>query len=89
MSTYQEVNCLNTSQLEEATSIICYKYVFNLGHAAASAIGIISATGLIIYIICIVFLKVLDGPRLSMWSIIFVKGVAMVEVALFCTALGV
>ena len=42
---YQELNCSNTSQVEEATSIICYKYVFNTGHAAASAIGIISASG--------------------------------------------
>ena len=90
MLPYQELNCLNTSQVEEATSIVCYQYVFNTGRAAASAIGIISATGLIIlYIICIVFLKVLDGSRLPICSIIFVKGVAMVEVSSFCGALGV
>ena len=85
---YQELNCLNTSQLEKATSIVCYQYVFNTGRAAASAIGIISATGLIIYIICIVFLKVLDGPRLSKCFIIFLKGVAVFHVLFFCTALA-
>ena len=89
MLPYQELNCLNTSQVEEAISIICFKYAFNTGHAAASAIGIISATGIIIYIICIVFLKLLDGPRLSKWPIRVVKVVAMLEAISFCTALGV
>ena len=85
---YRKLNCLNTSQVEEATSIVCYQYVFNIGQAAASAIGIISTTGLIIYIICIVFLKVLDGPRLSKWFIRFLKGVAVFYVFFFCTALA-
>ena len=85
---YQELNCLNTSQVEEATSIICYKYVFNTGQAAASAIGIISATGLIIYITCIVFLKMLNGARLPICCITIVKIVAACGVTLFCVVLG-
>ena len=85
---YQGLNCSNTSQVEEATFIVCYQYVFNIGQAAASAIGTISATGLIIYAVCIVFLKVLDGARLSKWSIRFAKLVAVVEVVIFCFVLG-
>ena len=85
---YQELNCLNKSQVEKAKLVICYKYVFKIGRAAASAIGIISATGLIIYIICIVFLKVLDGARLSKCCIILVKGVAFVEIIIFCGFVG-
>ena len=85
---YRELNCLNTRQVKKATSIICYKYVFNIGHAAASAIGIISATGLIIYIVCVVFLRVLNGARLSKWSIRLVKGVAVLEVILFCSVVS-
>ena len=86
---YQGLNCSNTSQVEEATSIICYKYVFNTGRAAASAIGIISATGLIIYIICIVFLKMLNGARSSITCITTVKGVAVFQVTSLCVVLGI
>ena len=84
----QKLNCSNTSQVEEAISIVCYKYTFNTGRAAASAIGIISATGLIIYAVCIVFLKVLDGSRRPKCCIRIVKGVAIVEVIFFCIFLG-
>ena len=79
------LNCSNKSRVK---NIICYKYVFNTGRAAASAIGIISATGFIMYTVCIVFLKVLDGARWSKWSIRLVKSVAIVEVMIFCTVLG-
>ena len=85
---YQNLNCSNTSQVEEAASIVCYQYVFNIGRAAASAIGIMSATGLIIYAVCIVFLKVLDGARLSKQSIRYAKVVAVVEVLIFFFVLG-
>ena len=83
MLPYQGLNCSNTSQVEEAASIICYKYVFNIGHAAASAIGIISATGLIIYTICVVFLKMLDGAR---WRKL-AKVIAVLQVLIFCGVL--
>ena len=86
---YQELNCMNTSQVEEAISIVCYKYVFHTGRAAASAIGIISAASLTTYAVCIVFLKVLDGVRLSNQFIALVKGVAILEVILFCVVVGV
>ena len=86
---YQELNCLNTSQVEEeATSIICYKYVFNTGRAAASAIGIMSATGLIIYTVCIVFLTMLDGAKWPTCLIVIAKLIAVFEILLFCAVLG-
>ena len=60
-STNQKLNCQNLSAFENnETSITWYKYVFNIGHAAASAIGIISATGLIIYIVGLVSLKLFN-----------------------------
>ena len=61
-STNQKLNFRNLSAFEDnETFVTCYKYVFNTGHAAASAIGIISATGLIIYIIGLVSLKLFNG----------------------------
>ena len=70
--------------MEEATPVICYKYELNIGQAAASAIGIISATGLIIYIIGYMYasLKLLDKAR---FVIFIVKTVAIIEI----TGLGV
>ena len=88
MLPYQGLNCSNTSQVEEATSIICYKYVFNTGQAAASAIGILSATGLIIYTVCVVFLKMLDGAEWHIGYIILAKVIAVLEVLSFCAVLG-
>ena len=84
---FQQLNCSNTSQVEEATTIVCYQYVFSTGRAAASVIGIISATGLIIYTVCVVFLKFLDGARLSICSILVVKLVAIFEVLSSCAVL--
>ena len=84
MLPYQGLNCSNTSQVEEAESIICYKYVFNTGRAAASAIGIMSATGLIIYTVCVVFLKMLDGSKWHICYIILAKLIAVLEVLAFC-----
>ena len=85
---YQELNCLNTSQVEEATSIVCYKYVFNTGRAAASAVGIMSATGLIIYIVCIVFLTMLGGAKWPKCLIVIAKLIAVFEILSFCGVLG-
>ena len=85
---YQNLNCSNTSQVKEATSIVCYKHVFNTGRAAASAVGIMSATGLTISAVCVVFLKVLDGARWPKCCIRIVKSVAIVEVIFFCIILG-
>ena len=89
---YQELNCSNTSQVEEAASIVCYKYAFNIGQAAASAIGIMSTNGLIIYTVCVVFLKMLhvDGAKSFTGKIILLvaKVIAVLEVLSFCAVLG-
>ena len=69
--------------------IICYKYVFNIGNAAASAIGIISATGLIIYIVGLVFLKVSDGIRSHKRLITCIKLLAVAEIVIFWQVLGI
>ena len=84
----QHTNCSDTSDTGRH-EIVCYKYVFNTGHAAASAIGIMSATGLIIYIVCLVFLKVLNGIRLHKWLIIGMKLLAAAEIFMFWPVLGI
>ena len=81
----QHTNCSDTSD----TGIVCYKYVFNTGRTAASAIGIISATGFIIYIVCLVFLKVLNGIRSHKWLIIGMKLLAAAEIFMFWPVLGI
>ena len=84
----QTINCSDIDTSDTSIQmIICYKYVFNAGHAAASAIGIISATGLIIYIVCLVFLKVLNGIRLHKRLITGIKVLIAVEIIMFCELL--
>ena len=81
----QHVKCLDTS---ETDAIVCYKYVFNTGHAAASAIGILSATGLIIYIVGLMFLKVSDGIRSHKKLITCIKLLAVAEIVMFWQVLA-
>ena len=83
----QDTNCLDTNDTS-THAIVCYQYVFNIGHAAASAIGIISATGLIIYIVGLVFLKVSDGIRSHRWLITCIKLLAVVEIVIFWQVLA-
>ena len=51
-NTTQHVDCSNTSYLEDnnITSIICHRFVFRLGTAAGSALGIIATNALVILI---------------------------------------
>ena len=83
----QYTNCSDTSDTG-ILEVVCYKYVFNTGHAAASAIGIISATGLIIYIVCLVFLKLLNEIRPHTWLITCMKLLAVAEIFMFCQVLA-
>ena len=89
----QHTNCSNTSDTSDTFSIfarhvVCYKYVFNTGHAAASAIGIMSATGLIIYIVCLVFLKVLNGIKSHKCRTTCIKLSVAAEILIFCQVLA-
>ena len=97
-STHPRVHCFSrfsvlSGQLTNCsdidTGIICYKYVFNIGHAAASAIGIISATGLIIYIVCLLFLKLLNGMRSHKCLITCIKLLAAAEILIFWQVLAI
>ena len=64
-NTTQHVDCSNTSYLEDnnITSIICYQFVFRLGTAAGSALGIIATNALVILIITYSLLKLSDGSN--------------------------
>ena len=62
-STYQQkLDCSNMSYLEEnnITSVVCYKYVFSLGQATGSAVGIVSTSVIIVCLIQVLLLKILD-----------------------------
>lgn len=88
-STHQKLNCQNLSAFENnETSITCYKYMFNIGHAAASAIGIISATGLIIYIVGLVSLKLFNGISCRKLLSIILHFIVIIEILAFATVLG-
>ena len=95
-STHPRVHCfssqsgrhINCSDRSNTYWVICYKYVFNTGHAAASAIGIISATGLIIYIVGLVYLKVLNGIRSHKRLTTCMKLLAVAEIVMFCQILA-
>ena len=85
----QSTNCSDIDTSDTGIlKIVCYQYVFNTGHAAASAIGIMSATGLIIYIVCLMFLKVLKGIRLHRCLITCIKLLAAAEILIFCLVLA-
>ena len=93
-STHPRVHCFSSGQHTNCSDrsntywIVCYKYVFNTGHATASAIGIISATGLIIYIVGLVYLKVLNGIRSHKRLTTCMKLLAVAEIVMFCQILA-
>ena len=61
----QSLNCSNTSHLRDydITSVTCYRFVFKLGTATASALGIVGTIGLTIFAITWCILKTTKGSR--------------------------
>lgn len=62
-STYQQkLDCSNMSYLEEnnITTVVCYKFVFRLGRATGSAVGIVSTSVIIMCLIQLLLLKIWD-----------------------------
>ena len=60
----QKLNCSNLlDDNVTSNSIICYKFVFRLGSALGSALGIITTFALGIYIAILFLLKVSNGSR--------------------------
>ena len=57
------LDCSNTSYLENnnITSVICYRLVLSLGTATGSALGVVTTTALIIYLLTLLILKVSKG----------------------------
>ena len=85
----QHANCSDIDTSDTSLlKTVCYQYVFNTGHAAASAFGIISATGSIIYFVCLMFLKVLNGIRSHKCCINCIKLLAAAEIFMFCNVLA-
>lgn len=53
------LNCSDTSYLvnNNITSVVCYRLVYKIGTATASALGVVTITGLTIYIFNLIFVK--------------------------------
>lgn len=64
----QKLNCLNLlDDNVTSNSIICYKFVFELGSALGSSLGVITTFGLGIYIAILLLLKFSNGSRGTKW----------------------
>ena len=63
--TTPRLDCSDTSYLEDnnITSIICYRYVYNLSSATGAALGIIVIDALIIITITVILLKLSNGSE--------------------------
>ena len=57
----QYINCSNNDN--NYSEITCYRFVSKLGNATGSALGVVTTTALIVYLITIVLLKVSNGKR--------------------------
>ena len=57
----QYINCSNNNN--NYSEITCYRFVSKLGNATGSALGVVTTTALIVYLITIVLLKVSNGKR--------------------------
>ena len=55
----QYINCSNNNN--NYSEITCYRFVSKLGNATGSALGVVTTTALIVYLITIILLKVSDG----------------------------
>ena len=55
----QYINCSNNNNTY--SEITCYRFVSKLGNATGSALGVVTTTALIVYLITIVLLKVSNG----------------------------
>ena len=55
----QYINCSNNNN--NYSDITCYRFVTKLGNATGSALGVVTTTALIVYLITIVLLKVSNG----------------------------
>ena len=55
----QYINCSNNNN--NYSEITCYRFVLKLGNATGSALGVVTTTALIVYLITIVLLKVSNG----------------------------
>ena len=55
----QYINCSNNNN--NYSEITCYRFVSKLGNATGSALGVVTTTALIVYLITIVLLKVSNG----------------------------
>ena len=58
------LDCSNiTTYGEQITSVTCYKFVFRFANAIVSAIGIMAAAGMLVYLIISFLLKVSNGSK--------------------------
>ena len=89
-NTNLRLNCSNITYEEQISSVTCYKFVFRLGNAVASAIGIITSTGMLIYFIISFLLKVSNGsgrPIFRKRLTVAIQYIGMLMAMLICAVL--
>lgn len=83
-----KLNCSNMD--DNMTSIVCYTFVFKLGSALGSSLGLISSIGLVIYITILLLLKVSNGSKATKkqkWITIALQSFAVLILAILTTGL--
>ena len=91
-NSYNKLNCSSISDVEELTTVICYKFVFHVGRATGSAIGTITATSITIYLIILLLLKISGGKTSSYrrkWFTAVVQYIFVILVSIVTVVLGV
>ena len=91
-NSFNKLNCPSISDVEELTTVICYKFVFHVGWATGSAIGTITATSITIYLIILLLLKISGGKTSSYrckWFTLVVQHTVASLVTIVTVVLGV
>ena len=65
------LDCSNTTYLKNITSIICYKFVFELGTATGSSLGIFTSSVVSLSVITWCLLKVSKGTKTTVCRAVF------------------
>ena len=65
------LDCSNTTYLKNITKIICCKFVFKLGTATGSSLGIFTSSVVSLSVITWCLLKVSKGTKTTVWRAVF------------------
>ena len=84
------LDCANITYGEQISSVTCYKFVFRFANAIVSAIGIMAAAGMLVYLIISFLLKVSNGskwPNFRKRLTVVIQYIGAVMAMLICAVL--